>query len=159
MHAPIASRVVIDVLGTPAPKGSGRAMIVAGKPQYVASGSSANQRAIKAWDTALRHAAALAIGAVAAPPFVDCALRLTAIWRLRRPAGHYGRGRHAGGLRPGAPVWPITKPDTSKLLRATEDPLTGIVWDDDSRVVECFLRKVYADPGAEGAHLVIEAIA
>lgn len=158
MEALNPSRVVIDVLGTPAPKGSGRAMLVHGVAQHVPSGSQANARAIKAWTTALREAAAQAVGAVDTPPFVDLPLRLTIVWRVRRPAGHWGRGRHAGKLKPTAPQWPITKPDGSKLLRATEDPLTGIVWDDDSRVVEFFLRKCYAQPGTEGARIIVEAL-
>lgn len=154
MDATRSTCVVIDVLGTPAPKGSGRAMLVAGRAQHVPSGSDVNARAIRAWDTAVRGAAALAVGDATAPPFVGRALRMTAVWRMRRPAGHYGKS----GLRPRAPVWPITKPDGSKLLRATEDSLTGIVWDDDSRIVEWFLRKTYATPGHEGATIIVEAI-
>lgn len=38
------------------------------------------------------------------------------------------------------------KPDLSKLLRSTEDALTGVVWRDDSQVVEVRLRKRYAAP-------------
>jgi hypothetical protein len=155
---PAANRVVIEVLGSPAPKGSGRAMLVGGVAQHVPSGSSVNARAIRAWDTAVREAAVRVIGSADSPPFVGRALRITAVWRVRRPAGHWGRGRRAGQLKPGAPTWPITKPDTSKLLRCTEDPLTGIIWDDDSRIVECFLRKCYARPGDEGARIIVEAI-
>lgn len=158
MDSQANGRVVIEVLGSPAPKGSGRAILVGGVAQYVPSGSSVNARAIGAWDTAVREAAVRAVGTVDAPPFVGRALRITAIWRLRRPAGHWGRGRNAGQLKPTAPAWPLGKPDGSKLLRCTEDPLTGIVWDDDSRIVEFFLRKCYARPGEEGARIVIEAV-
>lgn len=158
MNAPSSSRVVFEVLGSPAPKGSGRAMLVGGKAQHVPSGSSVNARAIKLWDSAVREAAALAVGQVDAPPFVDRPLRLTMTCRMRRPAGHWGRGRNAGQLRPNAPAWPTAKPDLGKLLRTTEDAMTGIVFDDDSRIVECFLRKCYAQPGAEGARIVVEAV-
>ena len=36
-------------------------------------------------------------------------------------------------------------------MRSTEDALTGIIWRDDSQVVEHRIRKVYVerDPGAE----------
>jgi Holliday junction resolvase RusA-like endonuclease len=56
--------------------------------------------------------------------------------------------------RPGKPKFdrPATVPDLSKLIRATEDALTRIVWRDDSRVVEYGrLAKVWAgstDPEA-----------
>lgn len=145
-------RVHFSVLGTPAPKGSGRAMLIDGHARLIASGSTVNQRQLRAWDTAVREAAAAAIGHVAAPPFVGVPLRLWLTFRLVRPAGHWG----AKGLRPSAPPFPASKPDLSKLLRATEDTLTGIVFDDDSRIVAATLAKVWAAPGTEGATITVE---
>ena len=52
-----------------------------------------------------------------------------------RPAGHMGTGRNAGTLRAKAPDFPAVKPDLTKLVRAAEDALTGVVYRDDSRVV------------------------
>lgn len=150
--------VAFDVLGSPAPKGSGRAMLVGGKAQHVPSGSSVNARAIKSWDAAVREAAARAVGPVTAPPFVDRPLRLTMTCRMRRPAAHWGRGRNAGQLKPTAPAWPTAKPDLDKLARSTLDAMTGTVFDDDSRIVELFLRKCFANPGTEGARIVVEAV-
>jgi Holliday junction resolvase RusA-like endonuclease len=50
----------------------------------------------------------------------------------------------------------VTKPDASKLLRAFEDALTGLVFKDDSQVVGAYVRKVYAAPGAQpGVQAVI----
>lgn len=146
----------MHVLGSPAPKGSGRAILRGGKAQYVPSGSNVNAEKLKAWDVAVREAAVSAVGCVSAPPFVAMPLRVTIVFRLRRPSGHYNT--KTGELKPSAPKWPITKPDGSKLLRSTEDSLTGIVMDDDSRFVEWFLRKCYASPGDEGAKIVVEAI-
>lgn len=40
--------------------------------------------------------------------------------------------------------WMTTKPDADKLTRAIFDALTGVVWKDDSQVVEFKVRKVYA---------------
>jgi Holliday junction resolvase RusA-like endonuclease len=145
-------RVVIEVLGTPAPKGSGRAMLIGGKARHIASGSSVNQKRLRSWDTAVREAAAESVGPVTVPPFVGEPLSLRIVFRLVRPAGHWGKR----GLRPGAPAYPCTKPDLSKLVRATEDTLTGIVYDDDSRIVAVAVEKVYADPGREGATIVVE---
>jgi Holliday junction resolvase RusA-like endonuclease len=148
----VGEAVVIEVLGTPAPKGSGRAMMVGGRAVHVPSGSGVNARKLRSWDTAVREAAAACIGLATAPPFIGVPLRVTIVFRLTRPAGHWG----ARGLKPKAPPYPTTKPDLSKLVRSTEDTLTGIVFDDDSRIVSEVLDKVYAEPGREGATITVE---
>jgi endodeoxyribonuclease RusA len=147
--------IVLEVLGTPAPKGSGRAILIGGKARHVASGSDVNRDALRAWDGAIRAAAADAVGHVGAPPLVGVAIALAIEFRMARPGSHWGTGRHAGQLKPSAPRFPIGKPDSSKLLRATEDSLTGIVWDDDSRVSLHLVDRIYALPGREGATIVI----
>jgi Holliday junction resolvase RusA-like endonuclease len=40
---------------------------------------------------------------------------------------------------------PITRPDCSNLLKALEDAMTGIVYRDDSQIVEVYVRKMYGD--------------
>ncbi|MBI1324395.1 RusA family crossover junction endodeoxyribonuclease [bacterium] len=63
-----------------------------------------------------------------------------------RPKGHFGTGRNAGVLKESAPRWPTTRNgDRTNCLKSTEDALTGIVWSDDSQVVDGPVRKVYAD--------------
>lgn len=69
------------------------------------------------------------------------AVSLALTFHRPRPKSHYRTGRHAGELRPDAPAYPTSKPDTIKLARAIEDALTGIVWQDDSQVVDHVLRK------------------
>jgi Holliday junction resolvase RusA-like endonuclease len=152
--------IAFDVLGTPAPKGSAQAFIVGkrGGPQraVVAPGGSSTTRArMKGWDAAVRDAARACIGDVYAPPFVDSPLVVGITFRMARPQGHWGKGRNAGQLSSGAPVFPRSKPDIDKLARATLDALTGIVFDDDSRIAELVLRKRYAAPGEEGAHVQV----
>jgi Holliday junction resolvase RusA-like endonuclease len=61
-----------------------------------------------------------------------------------RAAGHYGSGRNAGVLKDSAPAYPAVRPDVLKHARATEDSLTGVVWEDDSRVVSGPNEKVFA---------------
>lgn len=41
---------------------------------------------------------------------------------------------------------PSVPPDCSKLVRAVEDSMTGIVWRDDALVVQLDARKLYGDP-------------
>jgi Holliday junction resolvase RusA-like endonuclease len=54
---------------------------------------------------------------------------------VARPKGHHGSGRNAMSLKRSAPRHPIGRPDTTKLIRAAEDALKGIVWGDDSQIV------------------------
>lgn len=70
-------------------------------------------------------------------------------WR-RRPQNHYGTGRNAGKLKPWAvDLLPCSVPDVTKLIRSTEDALTGIVWKDDAQIVDQFAFRRYAEtPGA-----------
>jgi Holliday junction resolvase RusA-like endonuclease len=66
-----------------------------------------------------------------------------------RPTGHFGSGRNASNLKPSAPPWPATRPDCTKIIRSTEDALTGILWADDARIVHQVAGKLYGDkPGA-----------
>ena len=57
-----------------------------------------------------------------------------------RPKSHFNS---RGELKPDAPEYPITRPDTLKQVRAVEDALTGIVWLDDSQVVDHRLVKIF----------------
>jgi len=147
--------IVLEVLGTPAPKGSSRAMLIGGKARNVPSGSNVNRDRLKSWDASLRAAARAAVGDVTAPPYVAMPLVMVIEFRVARPGSHWGTGKRTGQIKPRAPLYPITKPDSSKLVRATEDALTGIVWDDDSRVGLHLVNRVYAAPGREGARIAI----
>lgn len=152
--------IVLEVLGTPAPKGSGRAMLIGGKARHVPSGSNANRDQLRSWDANVREAAQRALEAPpydtlpeTVPLFVQAPLAVVIEFRLMRPAGHWAK---RGGLKPGAPPAPATKPDADKLARSTLDALHGAVFDDDSRIVELVVRKRYAAPGNEGARITVE---
>lgn len=156
LSLPLEARVVaFEVLGTPAPKGSGRAILVNGQARHVPSGSSQNAKAMKSWDSAVRAAAVEYLGAIAAPVFVGVPVVLTIVFHLRRPGSHYG----AKGLKRNYEnLWPCYKPDLSKLVRQTEDSLTGLVYDDDSRICRHVIEKVFAAPGREGAHIEVRQL-
>jgi crossover junction endodeoxyribonuclease RusA len=78
------------------------------------------------------------------PPFVG-PLRLTLVFVMPRPKSHYRKA----GLKPDAETWHRVKPDRTKLTRAMEDALTGIVWRDDCIIVAGPTDKVYGEsPGA-----------
>lgn len=126
-------------------------MLIGGRARHIPSGSNANRDALASWGADLRLAAVRAVGAVNAPPFVGLPLRVSMTFRMARPSGHWGKR----GLLPSKPRYPATKPDLDKLIRSTGDVLSGIVFDDDSRIVALDVEKVYAEPGREGATITI----
>lgn len=85
-------------------------------------------------------------------------LSLRVTFYLPRPRGHYRTGRNAHALRDSAPHFPTTKPDTTKLLRSTEDALSGILWGDDSQIVKQYAAKRYVgdEAGQPGAWIELK---
>jgi Holliday junction resolvase RusA-like endonuclease len=74
-----------------------------------------------------------------------------------RPKNHYRTGKSTAHLlKPDSPDEPVSyggghEGDLSKLLRATEDAMSGIVWADDGQVVEYSrLRMHYAGEKRDG---------
>ena len=80
-------------------------------------------------------------------------LELTITFFLARPKAHYLKT----GLRKSAPMKHCQKPDATKLLRAIEDSLTGVIWRDDSQVVSLIISKVWTE-GSEGASIIVKEI-
>lgn len=141
----------LTVLGIPAPKGSARAMLIGGQARLIASGTSANARAQAAWVKAIREAA---LDTAPDQFFSNRALRIAIVFRLARPKGHFNKR----GLRASAPPHPNVYPDVDKLVRCTLDALTGVVFDDDSRIVALSVTKTYGTPGTEGASIAVDAM-
>lgn len=102
----------------------------------------------KAWRSSVQDRARGACGS----PMLDCPIKLTTTFLVQRPKYHYGKH----GLKPNAPKYPTTKPDCTKMLRAVEDALKGIVWRDDSQVVIQNNRKEYSD--MPGCHVEISEV-
>jgi Holliday junction resolvase RusA-like endonuclease len=83
---------------------------------------------------------AAAVGAmIGKQPFLG-PVSLEVLIFMPRIKSHYRRGE----LKPDAPVWHEVRPDATKLLRAIEDAMTGIVWVDDAQVVRQHVEKRYA---------------
>lgn len=136
--------ISFTVLGKPATAGNKRALpfrrsdgklgvrVIEGRDK------KANEHS-KTWRSDVRDAALSAHPGV--PPLAG-PLRLELTFTMPRPSGHLrasGELSKAGQAMP----YPTTRPDTTKLLRAFEDALTGITWEDDSQIVEHVVRKVY----------------
>jgi len=140
--------ITLDILGTPAPKGSARAMNIGGRARLIASSSSANAKAQKHWAKAIAHAmAGSAELAIPGPVWVSI------MFRMARPRGHYGKR----GLLNSAPLYPAVYPDADKLARCTLDVLSGLAYEDDARIVSLYVGKQYAVPGREGARITVGA--
>lgn len=124
----------VHVPGIPAPQGSKR---------HVGGGRMIeSSKHVGPW----RERVALAAYSACPQPILG-ALRVSLLFTLPRPKSHYRTGRNAHLLREAAPDYPTGKPDVDKLARAILDALTGIWWDDDSRVVSLDAVKVYGpDP-------------
>ena len=144
-------RVWFDVVGLPAPGGSKNAFPHprTGRIVVVDAGGKRN----KDWRAAVAAAGREAFKGreMPAPP-----LLFTILFKMQRPASHLNRH---GKLRRTAPVLPITRPDLTKLVRSTEDALTGIAWHDDSQIAEQWVARMYAHPGEQpGARITISSI-
>ena len=150
--------IVLEVAGTPEPKGSYRAIVVgkrrpptcACRAVLIPSGDDKRQKALDAWKRAV----------LASIPGFEATLRdvplaVSITFRIARPAGHY---RANGQLKPSAPRYPRWKPDGDKLLRSTLDALSAVAFDDDARIVDLHAFKRYADGTREGATIEIAAL-
>ena len=131
----------VVVFGRPQPAGSKRAFTNrhTGRVNVVDAAKGS-----RAWKQEVTGAALKACGGV--PLLLDGPVVLDLKFFLARPKGHFRTGRNAHLLRDAAPGYPTTKPDTTKLLRAVEDGLTGVVWRDDSQVVYTIASKHYGTP-------------
>lgn len=66
---------------------------------------------------------------------VHGAIILSAAFYFERPKSHYGTGRNEGVVKDSSPKHHIQSPDLSKLTRAIEDALTGVIYFDDKQII------------------------
>jgi Holliday junction resolvase RusA-like endonuclease len=142
--------VHFTVLGKPQPAGSKSAYL---NPKTGKINVSDSNKKSRPWKQQVAGAAADQVEEVWTGP-----LALTVAFYVARPKGHYRTGRNAGLLRDSAPVWPTTKPDTTKLLRAVEDALIGVLYRDDAQVVKQVVSKHYADDVPERCVVIVSRL-
>ncbi|MFF4989661.1 RusA family crossover junction endodeoxyribonuclease [Streptosporangium saharense] len=116
----------IVALGQPAPQGSKR---------HVGGGVMVEMsKRLKPWRKAVAEYAAVAMAARST--LLDGQIIAEMVFTVRsKPTGR--PTWWPAGLPWSRHTWwlPASAPDLSKLIRATEDALTGVVWRDDARVV------------------------
>ncbi len=131
-------RMSFEISGfEPVPKGSMRGFVVNGRA--ILSDSKAGELKAFARDVrliAIREMDRLGLPCAARQPFEGLF-----VFYLPRAKGHFG-----AGLLGSAPAFPMGKPDFDKLTRAACDAVTGIVYDDDSRIVRAVIEKRFATP-------------
>lgn len=124
------------VHGVPAPQGSKT------RTRY---GMREDNPRTEPWRNAVAAAASKAM--LGQPPLTG-PVRMTAVFRFPRPRSHYRTGRHAGQLRPSAPVHHGQSPDLDKLCRAIFDAISGIAIRDDALIAELVCVKRWGEPSA-----------
>lgn len=129
------------VYGDAKPAGSKRAFAIRsnGIPTGQIAVSDANP-ASKSWKQEVRQAAFNACRG----RLIDGPLKVVMRFVRVRPKGHYGaNGLSKKGRESAAPT---SKPDVLKLARGVEDAMTGIVYRDDSQIVDERLVKEWGEP-------------
>lgn len=139
------------VPGECAPQGSKRGFFVKALNRVVLAESSAK---LKPWRSLVSTKAEQAMGQM--PP-QTCPVRASVTFWFSRPKSHFGSGKNKDRLKDGVPQHKASKPDVDKLIRSVLDAMTGIVFQDDSCVVQVFAQKKYT-VSAPGATIVIERI-
>jgi Holliday junction resolvase RusA-like endonuclease len=131
--------IVLEIVGDAAPAGSK----TAGKGK---GGFAFVRDACKRTGPWKEHVARTA-AAQYSGPLLSGPLKVTMTFSRIRPTSHYGSGRNADKIKDSSPVFPVAKPDITKLVRAVEDALKGVIYPDDSLIVENANRKLYAPKG------------
>lgn len=133
------STLAFTVLGTPQPAGSKKGYVNPKTGKVIITDAAKGSRPWK------QQVAGEALARTNGTPFAG-PVELALTFFVARPKAHYGTGRNAAKLKPTAPRYPTTRPDATKLLRAVEDALTGIVYADDAQVINQYVSKLYGSP-------------
>lgn len=104
------------------------------------------------WKASVSYAArgAMAGLCLLAGPLIACV-----IYYMPRPKYHY---RTNGQLKPNAPKYHEIEPDADKLIRSTQDAMTGIVWRNDGQIAFLEATKLYDQGQGCGAAITIRQL-
>lgn len=139
--------ITFRVVGVPQTQGSKSAYVIGNTRR--ANVVDANWKKLKPWRKKVREAAEKAYqGPVLLGP-----MRLDVVFVFRWLEKHKRTGKYAGQIKENAPLWKDTQPDLSKLVRAIEDSLTGVIWKDDSQVCAPKPYKVFGHKDLAGVYI------
>ena len=129
-----SSSFTFTVLGKPAPQGSKRHV---GRGVMVES-----SKRCKPWRQDVRHTA-LDLRPDDWYANMDAAIALSVVFVFARPKSHF---RANGQLKPSAPAHCTGRiGDVSKLVRAVEDAMTGIIYNDDAQIISLIAHRRFAN--------------
>ena len=129
-----SSSLTFTVLGKPAPQGSKRHV---GRGVMVES-----SKRCKPWRQDVRHTA-LDLRPDDWYANMDAAIALSVVFVFARPKSHF---RANGQLKPSAPPHCTGRiGDVSKLVRAVEDAMTGILYNDDAQIISLIAHRRFAN--------------
>lgn len=128
------NKVSFFVPGIPRPQGSKRHV---GRGIMIES-----SKYVKDWRSLVSLAAKAAMGD-AVP--MDGPIEMIVSFYFPRPKSHSRKRRLS--------TWHTSKPDASKVLRAVEDAMTGIVFGDDSQLCAINVTKFYDDHPGVRVHI------
>lgn len=132
-------RIQFEVFGKPQPQGSAKAFIPRGWNRAIIT---SDNKTLKPWR---QDVSAMAQQAMQGQELTLGAVRVAVSFWFARPKSTKKTVIHK-----------ITKPDVDKCLRSVLDSLSGIVFKDDSQVVECSVSKSFHD--SEGARVIVEEL-
>lgn len=129
VYDPAKPEIQFTVYGRPMPQGS---------KKHVGRGIMVEScKGLKPWRQEISGAAMEATSGLVRPVFAQhVPLEITLRFFFTRPKSVSVKKRPSM----------TTKPDGSKLLRAVEDSLTGVVFHDDAQLIEFHIRKMYGGP-------------
>lgn len=128
-HEPM-NEVTFFVAGIPIPQGSMKAF---NNPSGGRPIVTSDNKGLAGWRSRIAKEAQRHCSEV-----FECPVAVVITFKLPRPVS-----------LPKYRIWPSGKPDIDKLLRASFDAMTGIVFRDDALVVDVMVRKVYASEGEQ----------
>ncbi len=139
MRTHFQTSIQFRVIGDPAPQGSKR--LVRGNRMIEVS------KKVGPWREAVQRAARAvfkdALGRSIEPQ--ECPIALDVLFLFPRPRSVSVKRRPHH----------IVRPDLSKLLRSTEDAMTGVIYNDDAQIVQAMINKEYSDDGKSGAIITV----
>lgn len=139
------TELVVQIVGAlPVPKGSMRAFMPPGGKFPVVTASKGPE--LRAWERDVRLLCEAQLDRLGLPCAVEQPFEVQLVYYLPRARGDFDSH---GGVRGAARSSPWVKPDFDKLVRSTLDACTGMVWDDDSRVVRAVIEKRFATPSRD----------